>query len=317
MDAEDALKKKYAQLRAKKKAEQQQQGGDGAGGGGSSATGSISALSGILQQMESSSGLGKSQDNSKQDDTGTNSIVKASALDRSAIEAFKAMRGPTGGEPPAKRAKLPTMTKRISTDESKGSAGGRDYSEHDNFNASATDNPPTLGASGGSKNSSYGDKVEGLPRRVHEALQRIFTEGSLRRDEMEDKVLTALRALPESDALRALDQFGNEDMSRIRNKAAYLWGIVRNLKDGRSVPPGRFGGAGNPLHDSSDVASPSNIGNIKLLWPEEEKVMQELGAPEGRRIEREFTFDTVCTCIYIRARARAHTHTHTHTFCGA
>jgi hypothetical protein len=156
---------------------------------------------------------------------------------------------------------------------------------------------------------------------VHEALQRIFTEGSLRRDEMEDKVLTALRALSESDALRALDQFGNEDMSRIRNKAAYLWGIVRNLKEGRSAPPGRFGGAGNPLHDSSDVASPSNIGNIKLLWPEEEKVMQELGAPEGRWIEREFTFDTVCTCIYLRARARAHTHTHTHThtkiFCGA
>ena len=59
---------------------------------------------------------------------------------------------------------------------------------------------------------------------MHEALQRIFTEGSLRRDEMEDKILTALRALSETDALRALDQFGNEDMTRIRNKAAYLGG---------------------------------------------------------------------------------------------
>ena len=29
----------------------------------------------------------------------------------------------------------------------------------------------------------------------------------------------------------------SEDMSRIRNKGAYLWGIVRNIKEGRNHKP--------------------------------------------------------------------------------
>jgi hypothetical protein len=140
---------------------------------------------------------------------------------------------------------------------------------------------------GDSAAGSKGDKVDGFPRRVHEALQRIFTEGSLRRDEVEDKVLTALRSLPESDALRALDQFGNEDMSRIRNKAAYLWGIVRNLREGRSKPhvggPGGFG-------SQDEISAPAS--HLKLLWPEEESIMHELGIHEGRLVEREFSFDS-------------------------
>ena len=97
-----ALKKKYEQLKAKREAKQQQQqqqgAGDGAGGSGAgSASAGNGALSGILQQIEKTQ-----SDEAKTDDRREPgaAVVKASALDRSAIEAFKAMRGPTGGEPP-------------------------------------------------------------------------------------------------------------------------------------------------------------------------------------------------------------------------
>jgi len=289
-----ALKKKYEQLKAKREAKQQQQqqqgAGDGAGGSGAgSASAGNGALSGILQQIEKTQ-----SDEAKTDDRREPgaAVVKASALDRSAIEAFKAMRGPTGGEPPAKRAKvgnkLPSVPKRLST-----AGAGRD-GEGGGSPAAMADDPPTPGASGASRgsNSNYTDKIDGFPRRVHEALQRIFTEGSLRRDEMEDKVLTALRALSETDALRALDQFGNEDMSRIRNKAAYLGGIVRNLREGRSKPQL---GSSSPFGREDDASSMS-ASYMKLLWPEEEKVMQDLGAPEGRVVEREYSFEN-SACI--------------------
>ena len=111
-DAEAKLKSKFAQLKAKREAKQQQQqqqqqqlGADGAASSAAPSGGQpASALSGILQQMEGS----KAQnDDAKIDEKEPGAIVKASALDRSAIEAFKALRGPAGGEPPAKRAKGP------------------------------------------------------------------------------------------------------------------------------------------------------------------------------------------------------------------
>ena len=103
---------------------------------------------------------------------------------------------------------------------------------------------------------------------------------------MEEKVLMALRCLPETDALKALEQFGNEDMSRIRNKAAYLWGIVRNLREGRNKT---YQSGGLSARDDDSSSAPR--GHVKLLWPEEEYVMQDLGAPQGRMLEREFCFD--------------------------
>jgi hypothetical protein len=301
--AETALKKKYEQLKAKREAKQQQGSGDSAGGrgAGSAVATPGTSLSGILQQMEKDSGQAKSQgDDAKADDKEPGAVVKASALDPSAIAAFQAMRGTPnersslGGEPPAKRAKvagggnkLPAVPKRLST----AGAGGRD-SEDAGSPAAMADDPPTSGAGGASRGSHQGDKIDGFPRRVHEALQRIFTEGSLRRDEMEDKILTALRALSETDALRALDQFGNEDMTRIRNKAAYLWGIVRNLREGRSKP--QLGNS-SPFGKEDDASSIS-VTYMKLLWPEEEKVMQDLGAMEGRLVEREYSFEN-SACI--------------------
>ena len=128
--AETALKKKYEQLKAKREAKQQQGSGDSAGGRGAGIAVATpgTSLSGILQQMEKDSGQARSQgDAAKADDKEPGAVVKASALDPSAIAAFQAMRGTPnersslGGEPPAKRAKvaggnkLPAVPKRLST----------------------------------------------------------------------------------------------------------------------------------------------------------------------------------------------------------
>jgi len=267
-DANDALKKKYEQLKAKREAKQQQKGegggGSGAAGGGGGGGATLSGVSGILQQMESSASKLHLDDATKESLVST---VKAAALDRSAIEAFKAARGPTGGDPLPKRAKA-TGLKLLSVPKLM-SAGGTS-GIHSEGRASGTDGSPTPGSAGGAKSAGHGEKIDGFPRRVHEALQRIFAEGSLRRDEIEEKVLVALRNLTESDALRALDQFGNEDMSRIRNKAAYLWGIVRNVREGRNKP--QLGGSG-PFGRDDDVGSAAS-SDLKLLWPEEENIMQ-------------------------------------------
>jgi hypothetical protein len=105
-DAEAKLKSKFAQLKAKREAKQQQQQQSGDGAASSAAHGGqpSGALSGILQQMEGSKAH---NDDAKIDEKEPGSVVKASALDRSAIEAFQALRVPAGGEPPAKRAKGP------------------------------------------------------------------------------------------------------------------------------------------------------------------------------------------------------------------
>ncbi len=129
--AETALKKKYEQLKAKREAKQQQGAGDSASGRGAGSAMATpgTSLSGILHQMEKDSGQAKSQcDDAKADDKEPGAVVKASALDPSAIAAFQAMRGTPnersslGGEPPAKRAKvagggnkLPAVPKRLST----------------------------------------------------------------------------------------------------------------------------------------------------------------------------------------------------------
>ena len=304
---EDALKKKYAQLKAKKEAKQrelQAAAAAAAAEGGTAGAGGAEPVQQILQQIESSAGQSRPPaDDGRPDEPQSAGVVKASALDRSAIDAFKAMRGPAGGEPAAKRAratgaKLPSVPKRAST----GGVGGQVSQAVDDG-----ENREQPSGAGATQSAGVGDRIDGFPRRVHEVLQRIFADGTLRRDEIEDKVLQALRALPETDALRALDQFGNEDPSRIRNKAAYLWGIVRNLRDGRNK---QLGGSGSFGRD--DDRGGASVAYVKLLWPEEERFMQELGAPEGRVIEREFAFDN-SACVLPPAESLYSDEPHAHS----
>jgi hypothetical protein len=67
-----------------------------------------------------------------------------------------------------------------------------------------------------------------------------------------------------------LDQFASGDMSRIRNKGAYLWGIVRNGQSGSGRPRPQYGG-GMGSRDA-DLAASGADGSMKMLWPEEEQV---------------------------------------------
>jgi len=136
------------------------------------------------------------------------------------------------------------------------------------------------------------EKIDGFSRTVYEALQRIFVETDLQSSDLEEKVMNALRALTPSYALKALDQFQSEDMSRMRNKGAYLWGIVRNIKEGRSHKPQEFNNSRYPPRDQRD-SGVVPVSGTKLLWPEEERAIAEADVHEGKMIEKEFTFDNI------------------------
>lgn len=155
------------------------------------------------------------------------------------------------------------------------------------------------------KNGGAG-KMQGLLPNVCEALERVLAEVGLPTDEVEQKVLSALQDMPEQvglfhlpmcfpscgvsshchkflncvsltvspwhctmqEALRVIEQFASGDMSRIRNKGAYLWGIVRNVQAGMQSGRGKgmtYGGDSAPSAQDVD-------GSMKMLWPEEEQV---------------------------------------------
>ena len=64
------------------------------------------------------------------------------------------------------------------------------------------------------------------------------------------------------------DQFVSGDMARIRNKGAYLWGIVRNVNSGSGRSKGVM-----PFGADDDSAASGVDGGMKMLWPEEEQVL--------------------------------------------
>jgi hypothetical protein len=136
----------------------------------------------------------------------------------------------------------------------------------------------------GAQSVGEGETVDGFAPEVHAALERVKRERKL---EVEDKLMQALRALKPATALRVLEQFENEDMNRIRNQGAYLWGIVRKLKDGRAKLPFSSPYAGR------DATMAPLSGGSKLLWPEEERAIADAGGTEGKLIERECAFDNI------------------------
>ena len=64
------------------------------------------------------------------------------------------------------------------------------------------------------------------------------------------------------------EQFSSGDMSRIRNKGAYLWGIVRNVQSGTQSGRGKGMMYGGDYSGSGQGVD----GGAKMLWPEEEQV---------------------------------------------
>jgi hypothetical protein len=89
-------------------------------------------------------------------------------------------------------------------------------------------------------------------------LRELYGTGALHAGELDERVLQALASLTEGDGIAALAEFMRADMSKIRNKSAYLSGVVSRIKGesvGKTGASSQFSAApGNGLSYASAAA---------------------------------------------------------------
>jgi hypothetical protein len=71
---------------------------------------------------------------------------------------------------------------------------------------------------------------EGMKPSVRERLETLFASGKCRRDEIDFKIMQSLAEFSEASALQILINFGDADMASIRNKSAFLAGVMKRFR---------------------------------------------------------------------------------------
>ena len=71
---------------------------------------------------------------------------------------------------------------------------------------------------------------EGMKPSVRERLEILFGSGKCRRDEIDLKIMQSLSEFSEASALQILINFGEADMASIRNKSAFLAGVMKRFR---------------------------------------------------------------------------------------
>ena len=71
---------------------------------------------------------------------------------------------------------------------------------------------------------------EGMKPSVRERLETLFASGKCRRDEIDFKIMQSLSEFSEASALQILINFGEADMASIRNKSAFLAGVMKRFR---------------------------------------------------------------------------------------
>jgi hypothetical protein len=66
----------------------------------------------------------------------------------------------------------------------------------------------------------------GFTPRVQEMLQQAVDIGHVSKGDLDERALSDLKALPERGAIAVLSEFMKKDTTRIRNKSAFLNGII-------------------------------------------------------------------------------------------
>jgi len=67
---------------------------------------------------------------------------------------------------------------------------------------------------------------------VRSLLDECYARGVCRPEDLDDRLLQGLAALPEADGIAALGEFMRSDMSQIRNKSAYFSRVISRFKGG-------------------------------------------------------------------------------------
>eukprot|EP00620_Florenciella_sp_RCC1587_P018755 CAMPEP_0182566470 /NCGR_PEP_ID=MMETSP1324-20130603/7933_1 /TAXON_ID=236786 /ORGANISM="Florenciella sp., Strain RCC1587" /LENGTH=268 /DNA_ID=CAMNT_0024780281 /DNA_START=233 /DNA_END=1035 /DNA_ORIENTATION=- len=96
--------------------------------------------------------------------------------------------------------------------------------------------------------ASLDSTMAALPASVQGRLQQIFASGSVKPDDLEPRVVLELMEFGENGACTILDRYGSKNLSAVRNKTAFLIGVVRRyreeIKNGGPVGGGGGGGMG-------------------------------------------------------------------------
>ena len=96
--------------------------------------------------------------------------------------------------------------------------------------------------------ASLDSTMAALPASVQGRLQQIFASGSVKPDDLEPRVVLELMEFGENGACTILDRYGSKNLSAVRNKTAFLIGVVRRYREEiKNGGPASMGGGGGGM----------------------------------------------------------------------
>eukprot|EP00183_Erythrolobus_madagascarensis_P002144 CAMPEP_0185850326 /NCGR_PEP_ID=MMETSP1354-20130828/4503_1 /TAXON_ID=708628 /ORGANISM="Erythrolobus madagascarensis, Strain CCMP3276" /LENGTH=722 /DNA_ID=CAMNT_0028550993 /DNA_START=429 /DNA_END=2597 /DNA_ORIENTATION=+ len=103
---------------------------------------------------------------------------------------------------------------------------------------------------GGTQVGPNGSASSGLPPKVFDAVERLFSDSICEREDIDNRALDFLATLPEHVALTAVEDISHRDFSTIRNRPAFVMSIFKRVVNPpremhpSSSGPGPYGSSG-------------------------------------------------------------------------
>ncbi|CBN78989.1 conserved unknown protein [Ectocarpus siliculosus] len=82
------------------------------------------------------------------------------------------------------------------------------------------------------------ERIAGAPAKVQAGITDLIEKGIAMEWDIDVRVTNAFLGLTEEQGVEAIEEFASCDMTRIRNKSAYLMGLLKRYKSGAPPPPG-------------------------------------------------------------------------------
>ena len=91
---------------------------------------------------------------------------------------------------------------------------------------------------------------QGLDPQVADKIRYIYTTEKLRRSDLDERALDALKEFPVEDALAVLEKFLDSELEHVINKSAFLCGVMRTWR--QKTGAGASSARGRDLHRGPD-----------------------------------------------------------------
>lgn len=141
--------------------------------------------------------------------------------------------------------------------------------------------PKSEGGSGGSSLTA----IRKVPDKVYFTIQALVASGALEEREIDERLGGVLGEMDEADAIQVLGEYAACDFSRVRNKSAYLMGMLKRFRKGERGPARRV--TGPQTSANSDTANADAEALVGLESP------TKVVAPAGE--ENQFLGYTIST----------------------